>query len=321
MVDDAKLSDAVRAARSYFLQDMTMNDIARDMGTSRSTVSRLISLAKAEGLIEFRLRTPNLEASKLEGQVRKKFSVDAHVVPVANRVSERDSLEQVARVAAWLLDTIFDSGMVLGVAWGTTIEAVSRHLSRKSTRGTEVVQLNGAGNTFSTGIEYASEILDRFGRAFDARVQQFPVPTFFDFEESREALWRERSIIRVLELQARAHVMCFSVGAVQGGIPSHVYSAGFLEQDDFKTLEASGVVGDVATYFLREDGGGEDIPLNKRSSGPPPSVIRQARRRICVVSGEQKARGLSAALRAGLVTDLVIDERAASALLEIDRAH
>lgn len=297
-----------------------MEEIARDMGTSRSTVSRLISLARSEGIIELRLRTPDAEAPLLEQQLAARFAVEAHVVPVVERASEREVLEQVARSAAWLLGTVCDSGTVLGVAWGTTIEAVSRHLTRKQTRGCEIVQLNGAGNTFSTGIDYASEILGRFGRAFDARVQQFPVPAFFDFAATREALWQERSIVRILDLQARADVLCFSIGAVHGGVPSHVYSGGYLEEPDYLALDALGVVGDVATYFLREDGGSEDIPLNERSSGPPPHVIRRAPRRICVVAGTNKARGLKGALSGRLVTDVVLDERTAAALLELEHA-
>lgn len=318
VVDDSRLTDAIRAARCYYLQDMTMEEIARDMATSRSTVSRLISLAKAAGLIEFRLRTPNAQASVLEQQLRTRFDLEVHVVPVAARSTEREVLDQVARLAAWLLGTICDSGMVLGVAWGTTIEAVSQHLIRKPTHGTEIVQLNGAGNTVSTGIEYASEILGRFGRAFDARVQQFPVPTFFDYAATRRALWQERSIIRVLELQARSDVMCFSVGSVRGGVPSHVHTVGYLEEQDYLALESRQVVGDVATYFLREDGSSDEIPLNERSSGPPPELIRQAPRRLCVVSGPHKARGLRGALAGGLVTDLVIDERTAMSLLALD---
>jgi DNA-binding transcriptional regulator LsrR (DeoR family) len=318
--EDSKLADAMRVARCYFLQDMTMEEIAKDMGTSRSTVSRLIAFAKAQGLVEFRLRAPNADVPVLEQKIRRSFGVEAHVVPTSDLAGERETLEQVARSAAWALGNICDSGMVLGVAWGTTVEAVSRYLVRKPTRGAVIVQLNGAGNTFTTGIDYASEILGRFGRAFEAQVQQFPVPTFFDYAATREALWRERSIARIRDLQNRADVMCFSVGAVHGGVPSHVYSGGYLEESDYAMLDALGVAGDVATYFLREDGSSEGIPLNDRSSGPPPSVVRKAARRLCVVSGAHKARGLHGALAGGLVTDMVVDERTAAALIALSEA-
>ncbi|CAG4914035.1 sugar-binding domain-containing protein [Acidithrix sp. C25] len=317
MVNNQKLTDALRAARQYYVQDRTMQEIAEDMGTSRSTISRLLAMAKAEGLIEFRLHTPNAQASELEYRLRESYSIEAQVVPVLQNTTEVEVLDQVARSAAWLFTSLCESDMVIGVAWGTTIAAISKHLTRKATRRSIVVQLNGAGNTFTTGIDYASDILGRFGTALDARVQQFPVPTFFDFAETKEALWRERSIIRILKLQERSDVLIFSVGAVQGGLPSHVYSGGFLEKADLDTITRYQVVGDVATHFLRSDGSADSIPLNARSSGPPPEVIRKAARRLCVVSGAHKARGLKAAIAGRLVTDLVVDEQTASALFNL----
>ncbi|MGC8480981.1 MAG: sugar-binding transcriptional regulator, partial [Acidimicrobiales bacterium] len=285
--------------------------------TSRSTISRLLAMAKAEGLIEFRLHTPNPQASELESRLRERYGIEAQVVPVVQNTTEVEVLDQVARAAAWLFSSLCESDMIIGVAWGTTVAAISKHLTRKATRRSIVVQLNGAGNTFTTGIDYASDILGRFGSALDARVQQFPVPTFFDFAETKEALWRERSIIRILQLQERADVLLFSVGAIQGGLPSHVYSGGYLEAEDLETIVRHQVVGDVATHFLRSDGSTEGIPLNARSSGPPPEVIRKAPRRLCVVSGAHKAKGLNAAISGGLITDLVVDERTASALFEL----
>jgi deoxyribonucleoside regulator len=45
-------------------------------------------------------------------------------------------------------------------------------------------------------------------------------------------------------------------------------------------------------------------------------VVCRAPRRICVVSGTHKVRGLRGAIAAGLITDLIIDERTASALID-----
>lgn len=54
--------------------------------------------------------------------------------------------------------------------------------------------MNGAGNVETSGVDYAGDILNRFGSAISAEVQHFPVPAFFDDPQTREALWRERSI-------------------------------------------------------------------------------------------------------------------------------
>lgn len=192
----------------------------------------------------------------LEQRIRASHHVRVHVVPVPLHAGELEILGQVARSAAWILDGLFGSDMVLGIAWGRTVSAVSEYLQRKPTRGSVIVQLNGAGNMQSTGIEYASEILGRFGEAFDARLQQFPVPAFFDYAKTRAALWGERSITSILSQQAHADIALFNVGdmtsrsAVPGGaMSSHVYVGGYLEA--FVTMKAQGMVGDAATIFVR----------------------------------------------------------------------
>jgi deoxyribonucleoside regulator len=307
--------DALRAAQLYYLQDMTMEAIAQELGTSRSSVSRLLSHARTTGLVEIRVRSPLDESNRLQSDLYERFGITAHVVPVAGRISDVDRLERVAISAARLLGQFVDSNMTIGIAWGSTISAISRHLVMKETNSTVIVQLNGAGNTQSTGIDYSSEILQRFGNAFGAKLQQFPVPAFFDRSTTKAVLWEERSTMRVLDLQRRMDVALFGLGSPFAEVPSRVYIGEYLEPADFESLSASGVVGDVATVFYRADGTSDHIPMNDRSSGPGLDVLRGASRRVCVVSGVSKLPALRGALAAGLVTDLIIDETTARALL------
>lgn len=300
----------------YYLQDMKMDAIASRLHMSRSSVSRLLKDARAQGLVEISLRPVPTTAPELAGRLQDTFGIFPHVVSVADSASVADRLEQVAMTAARLVGGWFDSGMILGVAWGTTLTAVTRHLTKKPTRGATIVQLNGSANTRSYGVESASEMLVSFGRAFDAQLHLFPVPAFFDFAETRDAMWRERSVARVLELQRRADIVLFGIGALSGEVPSHVYSAGYLEQEDIRSLEREGVVGDVCTVFLRADGTYGDLDLNLRATGPTPAELQRMPRRVCVVAGGSKVAPLLAALRAGAITDLIIDEITALALVE-----
>ena len=211
-----------------------------------------------------------------------------------------------------------DSNAIIGVAWGSTLSAVSRHLTRKITHDSVIVQLNGAGNMHTTGITYASDIMRRFGSAYGARVEQFPVPAFFDHASTKTAMWNERSVQRILELQAKMSIAIFGVGSVDADYPSHVYAGGYLDQDDLNILATSDVVGDVATVFFRGDGSSDGIVLNERSTGPALAQLRQVRRRICVVSGVSKINGLRGALVAGLATDLILDEATARRLVDFE---
>jgi deoxyribonucleoside regulator len=316
---DQRLEDALRAVRLYYLQDVTMDAIAAELHTSRSTVSRLLTYAREKGLVEFQVNNPSEASPQLERDVSTHFGIRTHVVPGNKDASELETLENVAKYAARIFNSLFGSDMVLGVAWGTTVTAVSRHLVPKPTRNSRIVQLNGAGNNHSSGIEYASEILGRFGRAFDAPVDQFPVPTFFDSPATKRALWKERSIQRVLALQQRADVAIFGIGALGGQVPSHVYRGGYLEPSERKALVATGAVGDVATVFVRQDGSYRDIPLNARSSGLGLDQLARVRTKLCVAVGAHRVPGLHGAIAAGLVSHLVIDEKTAANLLAISR--
>ncbi|MEJ1156197.1 MULTISPECIES: sugar-binding transcriptional regulator [Microbacterium] len=302
------------AATLYYLQDETMESIGRHLGISRSGVSRLLKLARDRGVVQVQVRPPGAGGA-IASQVSSLFRVRAHVVPVRTALTEDSRLDNVARYAAQLTQSWFTHGMTLGLAWGTTVAAVSAHLTHTPLREATVVQLNGATNTSTSGLAHGSELVTQFAQAFDASPQHFPVPAFFDLAETRDLMWRERSVRHVLSVQARADIAVFGVGALAAPVPSRVYISGYLESTDQAALAADGVVGDVCTVFLREDGSWEDIAINKRATGPTPRQLQAIDRRVCVVSGDAKVVPLRAALRAGAVTDLVIDEPTAATLV------
>ncbi|HEY59570.1 MAG TPA: hypothetical protein G4N92_02620 [Anaerolineae bacterium] len=78
----------------------------------------------------------------------------------------------------------------------------------------------------------------------------FPVPTFFDYADTKYSLWKERSIKRILKLQNSADILLYSIGTVNAGVPSHVYSGGYLEEKDYMEIRRLQIVGDIATVFL-----------------------------------------------------------------------
>ncbi|QEW02616.1 sugar-binding transcriptional regulator [Microbacterium lushaniae] len=313
--------DALRAAQLYYLQDLTMEAIASEMHVSRSSVSRLLSYARDSGLVTISIHSPHDARNQLESRVADRFGITAHVVPTPDRISEAERLERTALSAARILTGRVDSAMTVGIAWGSTLSAIARHLPTKRTHDSRVVQMNGAANVRTSGIPYAGEILTRFGSAWSASVHQFPVPALFDDPLTKQAMWRERSVRAVLEIQERVSVFVFGLGSPHADVPSHVYAGDYFDDADRRSIERSGVVGDCATVFYRLDGTSDGIELNERSSGPDLSAVRRIPRRFCVVSSLSKLDSLRGALAAGLITELVVEESLARRLLEVGTAR
>lgn len=316
MNDDADLNRAAwEIARRHYVDDESMTAIAASLGVSHSTVSRRLRRARDAGLVEIRVASSPDGPESVQRRLWERWNVRAVVVPSVSSPDEGAALDAVSATAARLILETLPSPALLGVAWGATMEAVSRKLPTQLVADTTVVQLNGAGNFHTTGVPYASELLRRFGDAIGARVEQFPAPAFFDDPATRDAMWRERSTRRILDLHSRLDVAVFGIGSPFAEARSHVYQGGYLNRVDVDQLKAERVVGDVATVFYRADGSSNDIPLNRRASGPSFAILRRARRRICVVHGLGKEAALRGALSAQLITDLVVDQRLGERLL------
>ncbi|MDO5083353.1 transcriptional regulator [Arachnia propionica] len=305
----------LRVARMYHVQSETMDAIAHQLGVSRSTVSRLLKDARDRGLIRVTIADPERPLTRLSALFERNFRVQAHLVSVRSGSSSVLRLEQVAKVAARLLDDIITDGDTVGVAWGTTTAAIASQLRPRDLAGVRIVGLNGGANDRTTGLPYVGSILQRFAAAYQGEEQLLALPAFFDDPATRVAMWRERSTRHMLSARAACTVAVFGIGSLKSELQSHVYAANYLDDDDLAALEAARVAGDVCTVMVREDGTWRDIPLNHRASGITPDELQQLPRRICVASGAAKAAAVLGAMHAGVATDLVIDEETARAVL------
>lgn len=356
--DPGGLLRAYEAASMYYVQGETMEVIAHHLGVSRSTVSRLLARARQEGVVRVSLVQPG-GAGSLEGRMAQVFGVRTHIVPVREGTTEIHRLQQVASVAAAHMVDLVGAlaeqdgaegagapdpggpedenrggvggegrdvgagGVVVGVAWGTTMSEVSAALPSRPVPGLTVVQLNGASDPMREGPS-AGEVLSQMRLSLGARTISFPVPAFFDHVATREAMWSERSVKRVLSVARRASLAVFGVGALDalnGALPSQVYEGGHLTAREQAVLRRQNVVGDVCTVLLRADGSWRDVALNARATGPTPAQLARIPRRLCVAAGTGKARALLAALRARTATDLIVDDATARAVLELAEAR
>ncbi|WP_040161502.1 sugar-binding transcriptional regulator [Nigerium massiliense] len=304
------------AAMRYYIQGETMDTIARGLGVSRSSVSRLLSQARARGLVRIELAEHSGSRSPVALKLSEHFGIEVHLVNVGEGARLNARFERVSRHAATLLNSVVADDQLVGVAWGVTMTHIARYVEPRPLTGVTIVQMNGSTNRFDSASPYVGAIMQSIGEKYGARVALFPVPAFFDYPDTKSAMWRERSIMRVLDLQRRLDVAIFGVGSLHGGVPSHVYTAGYLDSDELAVIERQGAVGDVCTVLLREDGSYNDIAFNDRATGLTPRELQKVPRRICVVPDPRRAPALLGALRAGVATDLVCDDMTARAVAD-----
>ena len=245
---------------------------------------------------------------------RERFGVDAHVVPGAGRRAPRSSASSASpSPRPHLLHELVQVDMTIGVAWGSTMAAVSRRLVPKPCTA-------------------------RPSCSSTARATPTPRPALRerDPQPLRRGVRRRASSSSPSRLLRRpAHKARCGASAARGAILDDAVAAWTSSSSASdrptracratstpaatsrrRTLRRSsrdGVVGDVATVFFRADGSSDGIPLNERATGPDFDVLRRVPRRCASSRGVSKVTEPRGALAAGLATDLVIDEATARA--------
>ena len=79
-VDREKLTKVIEAAKLYYLLDYNQNEIAKEAGVSRPTVSRLLQQAKSDGIVQINILDPTEDVENLATQLEQKFNLKKVIV-------------------------------------------------------------------------------------------------------------------------------------------------------------------------------------------------------------------------------------------------
>ncbi|MEZ5213739.1 MAG: sugar-binding domain-containing protein [Microbacterium sp.] len=249
---DARTREALHVAQLYYEQDRTMEQIAAELNVSRSSVSRLLSYAREIGLVEITVHSPQQGSTAVARRVAealRHLGARRELAPAHAR--HRSSSARLGRRRA--LSPRRSTPMHPSASPGARRCRRSRGTCRRRLYNSQIVQMNGAANEITSGIACSGAILERLSvRGFGADVQQFPVPALFDDPSTKQLMWRERSVRRVLDAQERVRrCSCSGSRSPTADVPSHVYSGGYLSGDDLHSLMRDGIVGGCATVFYR----------------------------------------------------------------------
>jgi DNA-binding transcriptional regulator LsrR (DeoR family) len=305
-----------RAARLYFVEDRSQDDVAAVLGTTRSNVSRMLKQARDLGIVEIRIVDPARRDHELELALRDRFPlVDARVLEVA---PDTDVLPGVGRLAERWLDETLRDGQVVALSWGQALEAMVDAVDGLSRRDVEVVQLVGGLSSLdsaATGQELVRELSERMG----ARHRYLHAPALFGSAEALAMLLREQTIAAALDAAKRADLAMVGIGTPGIGSSEALLTALALTPGERAEFDAAGPVGDVCGRYYdlagREVGGA----VGERVLAVTLDDLRAIPTVAGIAAGREKAPGILGALHGRIIDVLVCDQQAARAVLNLDR--
>jgi deoxyribonucleoside regulator len=311
-VDQDKLTKAIEAAKLYYLLDYNQHEIAKLLGVSRPTVSRLLQQAKTEGIVQITIKDPNENVENLAAQLEQKFNLKKAAIASIPQYENHIIKNYLGEKAAVYLDEIVKDDDIIGVTWGTTLYHVAIELKQKFVKNVKIVQLKGGVSLAETNT-YASEILYLFGKAYHTAPHHLPLPAIVDHVVVKQAMEADRHIHQILELGKQANIAIYTIGSIK--TDSLLFQLGYFTESDIESLTGK-AVGDICSRFFDKNGEICNESLNERTLGINLNELRKKEYSILVAGGPQKIDGIYGALKGGYANVLITDQFTAQFLLD-----
>ncbi len=304
-------------AEMYFLEGKTQDQIGRRVGVTRSMVSRMLSEARAAGIVAFSVRRPLSLDEAAADRLRKRFGLRQAQVVVGRAEDAERRMRRLGAAGAQVLGGYLRPGLKLGLTWGTAVRATLQALEVEARLPSlKIVQLIGA---FGARIEdYDGHALVR---ALESRLggeaYYIHAPFLVDSREAAQELLANRRVAETIALARQCDVALLGVGSVD---PQHssFYKSGYVPLRELKALQREGAVGDVCGLHFTAQGRPAGADFSSRLVGISERQLRAIPVRIGVAGGLGKAAPILGALRGGYLNVLVTDDLVAGILLKGD---
>jgi len=318
MVDFERLELLARVAEMYYINDLSQADIARELFFSRSKVSRLLTEAKDNGLVEISVNHPIQRAMDLERVFTDKYQLKNTLILKSGNLPPGRMLRSLGRMGANYLNDCLTDSSTLGISWGTAVYEVAQAFRPRNLSDFNVVQIIGSIGFGDPAID-GPEVARHIAVNFSGKYYTLNAPVIVKDKRTRDGLIKERNIQKVIQQANQADYLLVGIGSSNPG-RSGLVRAGYLRADELDQInQQTGAVGDICCCLFNLAGKYRGIDFNNRVVGMNLDQLKSTRAEVIgVAGGQEKAEAVLGALRGGLIDTLVIDDMAAEEILRIE---
>ncbi len=297
-------------ARLYYETELSQAEIARQLGVSSATVSRLLREARETGIVTIQIRAPS-DTTNLPDRLCEALGLKQ--VSIARGVRSSAPLAVLAEpVQRILVDLDLQAGAALAIGWGQTVWEV---LGVGLPQIPGVVVVPASGGMQEPSAHFQTNELVRLAATQTGGSARFIHAPYLPSASLREQLASDPDVMAAMLLWNSLEVALVGIG-----LPYAVdRQQGGTSVTPRGPNAPEGATGDVLLHYF--DLNGEPVPW--RDEGDLLAVTREQLLGtpivVGVAAGTVKAPGIVGAARAKLIDALATDERTAEAVLELLR--
>ncbi len=300
----------------YYTKEFTQQEIANRLELSRPKVSRLLKQAKDHGIVQIIVSYPEGNFIKLETNIEQKYGLN-EVIIVDSSQEQSDMANKLLKTqlgsaaAKYLARTVTD-GDIIGVTWGTTLQAMVDKMPPVQTNNCHVVQmLGGIGPPEAKA--HAMDISRRLSQSLNSGLTLLQSPGIVDSPEIREVLINDRRVKSALALFPEMNKAYVGIGAIStNGVLQK--ENGDISNDVQQELLNSHAVGDIGLNFFDIDGNLIETSFRERFIGMTLKQLKEVNTVVGIAGGDEKFDAIKGALHGNYIDVLITDQHTAGRL-------
>jgi DNA-binding transcriptional regulator LsrR (DeoR family) len=301
-------------ATRYYVNGLTQEEIAKELGVSRAKVYRMIKEAHEENLVEVVVRRPVRRDPEQERWLCDTFGLrEAHVIRT-DRLARAQVLPRLAQLAAKHLQASLKDGQTLAVCLGSSTYEVGNAISPSFQARVRVAQATGS-MSFTLEDYDAASIARRLGTKLGGEVLYLASPHTADTVEAAQVMMRQPVIARAIMAARNADMALVGIGTL--GPDSRLLQSGSMSPDEAADILSHDGVGDIAGQVVTYDGKLHPAGYNARVIGIGLEDLRRIPHTLAIAIGRDKARAIAGALRSGAVDVLCTDDEAVAEMTRL----
>jgi len=305
----------ILAAKMYYFEGLSQEEISKMIHLSRPSVSRLLSDCIKEGIVQIYIDEVSSFGIRLADQIKERYQLK-HVIVVPQSHSVEAAKEKVGQAAAYYLKSILTSGMLVGISWGSTVFNTINNIKQDVNLKCDVIELIG-GRENQTQDTDANMMTLKLAKILNGNCYLLQAPFMVQSKVLHDLLLEEPHIKNHFEIIERTNIALVGLGSTHPELSAQ-FRSGHISMRDTEKLMQEGVVGDICGSYIDIQGNICNSALNERMIAVSLEHLRAIPTVIGVAAGEQKAEIITAALRGKYIDTLITDESAAIRVLEYE---
>ncbi len=305
----------LEVAQLYYLDNLSQQQVATKLGISRSNVSRMLTDAQQQGIVEIRINDPAGRARDLESQLEEAFALrEARVSQRSGAPGSASGTAQVGVLAAQLLLHDIKDQMTVALSWGHALQAMVWATTSDRDHTVQLVQLVGGLSSISneiSGQELVRELAARLGASY----RYLHAPATLATPEARASLLHEQSIAQALEAARTADIAFVGIGTPTHGSSAAILRSLELTKTQLRDFWRQQPVGDIAARYFDQCGRAITGPVQDQVLAVTLEDLVNIPTVVGIAEGRAKVPGVLGALRGRLIDVLVCDESLARGVL------